>query len=242
MVINRPRLNTINEEVLDGIDSVVTELSKDPEVRVVVVTGTGSVFSAGADLSQFFSSAVSFMEFTRKGGMVFRRLAEMPKLTVAVLKGYALGGGLELAMSCDVRLATEDADLGLPELTRGLVPAWGGSQKLPRLVGLSRASEMILTSQRISGKRAYEIGLVSVLTPPGDPDEFAVKYATELAATQAPVAVMLAKRLLGKSADSPPEAGAEAEAMAAGILFGTDDLKEGVSAFLGKRKPEFKGK
>jgi enoyl-CoA hydratase/3-hydroxyacyl-CoA dehydrogenase len=242
IVLNRPKYNTINGEVLDGLDRIVTELWGDPDVRVVIVTGEGGVFSAGADLSQYFNNSVAFMEFTRKGERIMRRLTEIPKLTVAVLKGYALGGGFELALSCDLRLATEDVEIGFPELTRGLVPAWSGSQRLPRLIGTSLASSLILTSERIKGKRAAEIGIVSRLIPPGDPDEYAVKYATELAASQAPVAVMLAKRLVNKAAEVPSDVGLETEAMAAGILFGTDDLKEGISAFLGKRKAEFKGK
>ncbi|HKT21198.1 MAG TPA: enoyl-CoA hydratase-related protein, partial [Nitrososphaerales archaeon] len=145
-------------------------------------------------------------------------------------------------LSCDVRLATEEVEVGFPELSRGLVPAWSGSQRLPRLLGLSQASFMILTSERIRGKRAYEIGLVNRLVTSGDADEFAVKYATELASGQAPVAVMLAKTLLNKGSEVPMDDGLEMEAMAAGLLFATEDLREGVSAFLGKRKPQFKGK
>ncbi len=242
VVLNRPKLNTINSEVLDGLDRIASQLSEDPEVRVVLLTGEGTVFSAGADLSQFFSNSMGFMEFARKGARIMRRLTEMPKLTIAVLKGYALGGGLELAISCDVRVATEDVEIGFPELTRGLVPAWSGSQRLPKLVGVAQASSLILTSERIKGKRAYEIGLVSRLVTQGDPDEYALKFATEMAASQAPVAVMLAKKLLNKGAEVPIEDGLEMEAMAAGLLYGTEDLREGISAFLGKRKPEFKGK
>jgi enoyl-CoA hydratase/3-hydroxyacyl-CoA dehydrogenase len=242
VVISRPRLNLINGEVLSGLDSAITELWDDPEVRVVVVTGEGTVFSAGFELTQYVPNSVSMMEFARKGERLMKRLTEFPKLTVAVLKGYALGGGLELSLSCDLRVATEDVELRFPELTRGLVPAWSGSQRLPKLVGLSRASSMILTSESVRGRRAYEIGLVSQILPAGDPDEQAVKYATELAATQAPVAVMLAKKLLNKGGEVPADVGLEMEAMAAGVLFGTEDLKEGLSAFLGKRKPEFKGK
>ena len=242
VVLNRPKYNTINGEVLDGLDRIITELWGDPETRVVVVTGEGSVFCAGADLSQFFSSQVAFMEFARKGARTMRRLTEMPKLTVAVLKGYCLGGGLELALSCDLRLATEDVEIGFPELTRGLVPAWSGSQRLPQLLGLSRASALILTSERFKGKRAVEIGLASQLIPGGDPDQYATKYAAELASSQAPVAVALAKKLLNKGAEVPSDVGLEMEAMAAGVLFGTEDLREGISAFLAKRKAEFKGK
>ncbi len=242
IVINRPKVNAINAEVLDGLDALVTQLSDDRETRVVLVTGQGSIFSAGADLSQFFSSSVAFMEFSRKGARVFRRLSEMPKLTIAVLKGYALGGGLELALSCDLRIATEDVEIGFPELGIGLVPAWSGSQRLPKLLGISKASALILTSERISGKRAFEMGLVNKIIPPGDPDEFGMQYATQLASSLAPVAVTLAKRLINKGAEGSLDDGLEMEGMAAGLLFGTEDLKEGISSFLGKRKPEFKGK
>lgn len=242
IVLNRPKFNTINSEMLEALDGIIDELSADAEARVVVVTGAGTVLSSGADLSQYFSSSVAFTEFMRKGQRLFRRLTELPKLTIAVMKGYALGGALELAVSCDLRIATEDVILGFPELTRGLVPGWSGTQRVAKLIGLSQASSLILTGERISGKRAFEIGLVHKLVTTGDADEFAVQYATELASAVAPVAVMLAKRLLNKGTEVPSDVGLEMEAMADGLLFGTDDVKEGVSAFLGKRKPQFKGK
>ena len=242
VVINRPKQNTLNAEVLDGLDRILTELWNDNEVAVVVLTGTGSVFSAGADLSQFFNSSAAFVEFSRRGERIFKRISEFPKLMVAVVKGYALGGGLELAMSCDLRLATEDAKLGLPEVTLGLVPGWSGTQKMAKLIGLSRASALVLTGERISGKQAYELGLVNRLVPAGDPDEYALQYCRELASALAPVAVMLAKRLLNKGTEVPSDVGLEMEALSYGVLFGTEDLKEGISAFLGKRKPEYKGK
>ena len=242
IVVNRPRLNLINGRVLDRLDAIVAELAADQAVRAVVVTGEGPVFSAGADFSQFFSSSAAFMDFARKGARIMRRLSELPKITIAVLKGHVLGGGLELALSCDVRVATEDVEMGFTELSRGLAPVWSGSHTLPRLLGVSQASFMILTSEKIKGKRAYEIGLVNRLVSTGDPDEFAVKYATELASSQAPVAVKVAKTLLRNGTDVPMDDGLEMEALAAGLLFATEDLKEGISAFLGKRKPEFKGK
>ena len=242
IILNRPKYNTINGEVLDGLDRIITEIWSDPEIRVVVVTGEGSVFSSGADLGQFFSNQVAFMEFNRRGERIMRRLTELPKLTIAVMKGYALGGGLELAASCDVRLATEDVQVGFPEVTRGIVPGWSGTQRIPRLIGLTQAASLVLTSERIKGSKAVEIGLATKLIPPGDPDDYALKYAAELAQSQAPVAVMLAKRLLNKGAEVPSDVGLEMEAAAQGILFGTEDIKEGVSAFLAKRKAEFKGK
>jgi enoyl-CoA hydratase/3-hydroxyacyl-CoA dehydrogenase len=242
ITLNRPRLNTMNNEVLDRLQKTLTLLVTDKETRVVIVTGKGAVFSAGVDLSQYLNSSIAMMEFSKKGARVMSELKELPQLTIAVLKGYALGGGLELALSCDLRVSTKDAELGFPELTRGLVPAWSGTQRLPRLIGISRAKSMILTSERISGKEAFDLGLVSRIVMEGDPDEFAETLARELAATQAPIAVRLAKVLLDRGSESPEGAALEMEAMAAGILFGTEDLREGISAFLGKRKPEFKGK
>jgi len=159
------------------------------------------------------------------------------------VKGYALGGGLELAMSCDLRLATEDVKLGLPEVTLGLVPGWSGTQRMAKLIGLSRASNLILTGERISGRQAYEIGLVNRLVPASsDPDDYALQFCNELSSTLAPVATSLAKRLINKGTEVPSDIGLEMEALSFGLLFGTDDLKEGVSAFLSKRKPEYKGK
>ncbi|MDG6954731.1 MAG: enoyl-CoA hydratase/isomerase family protein [Nitrososphaerota archaeon] len=242
IVIARPRLNLINGEVLDGLDRMLTDLWHDRDVRAIVVTGEGTVFSAGFEMTKFVSNAAEMMEFARKGERTMRRLSEIPKLTIAVLKGYALGGGLELALACDLRLATEDVELRFPELARGLVPAWSGTQRLSKLVGLSRASSMILTCESVMGKRAYEMGLVNRLLQAGEPDEQAVKFAQEQASSEAPVAIMLAKKLLNKGAEVPTDVGLEMEEMAAGVLFGTEDLKEGISAFLGKRKPEFKGK
>jgi len=239
--INRPKQNTMNAEVLDGLDRILTELSNDSEVDVVLLTGAGGAFWAGADLSPFFNSSLAFVEFSRKGERIFKRIAEFPKLTVAAIKGYALGGGLELAMSCDLRLSTEDARLGLPEVTLGLVPGWSGTQKMARLIGRSRASALVLTGERISGKQAYEFGLVNRVIPAGDPDEYALQYCRELASAVAPVSVMLAKRLLDKGTEVPSDVGLEMEALSYGVLFGTEDLKEGISAFLGKRKPEYKG-
>jgi enoyl-CoA hydratase/3-hydroxyacyl-CoA dehydrogenase len=242
VVLNRPRYNTINAEVIDGLESAISEISKDPAVHVVLFTGEGDVFSAGADLSQFFSSSLAFSEFARRGARVMKSISELPKLTIAVMKGYALGGGLELALSCDLRLATENVEIGFPEVTRGLVPAWSGSQLLPRLIGISQASLLILTGERVSGRRAYEMGLVQRVLPSDDPDKQATELAKGLAERLAPVAVMLAKRLINNGTNVPLNDGLEMEAMAAGLLFGTEDLREGISAFLGKRKAEFKGK
>jgi enoyl-CoA hydratase/3-hydroxyacyl-CoA dehydrogenase len=242
VVINRPKHNTLNVEVLDGLDRIMDELWDDKEVTVVVITGQGSTFSAGADLSQFFASQLDFMAFATKGERLFRRLTEFPKLTIAVIKGVALGGGLELALSCDLRIATEEAKIGFTEVTLGLIPGWSGTQRLTKLVGLARSSQLILTGERISGRDALGLGIVSKIAPQGDPDDFALKTASDLASKVAPVAVALAKMLINKGGEVPSDAGLEMEAMAMGLLYGTDDLKEGIAAFFQKRKPEFKGK
>ncbi len=242
IVLDRPRRNTINAEALDALDRAITELWDDRETAVVLVGGRGDTFSAGAELSQFFSNSVDFMEFSRKGQRVFRRLSELPKLTVAVMKGYALGGGLELAMSCDLRLCADETQIGLPEVTLGLVPGWSGTQRAVKLLGAARASELILAGRRMTAARAYEIGLVHAVFPPRDIEEAAVGYAKELASTVAPVSVMLAKRLINKAAEGGSDAGLEMEAASLGVLYGTEDLKEGIAAFLGKRAPRFRGR
>ncbi len=239
--LNRPKLNLINNEILDELDAAASELWNDSGTNVILITGNGGVFSAGADLSAFFANEKQFIEFSKKGQSTMKKFSDMPKITIAVLDGYVLGGGLELALACDIRVATSGASLGFPEVLRGLVPAWGGSQRLPKLVGVSRASEMILTGMRISGKEAFDMGIVSKVFDEDIMSE-AVKYAVEISANSAPVAASLAKTLINKGAELPLEAGFDMESMAAGEVFNTEDLKEGFAAFMQKRKPEFKGK
>ncbi|MEM0290431.1 MAG: enoyl-CoA hydratase-related protein, partial [Thermoplasmata archaeon] len=194
----------------------------------------------GADLSQYFPSSFQFLEFSRKGERIFRLLSEMPKLTIAVMKGYALGGGFELSLACDLRLGTEDVQIGFPEVTLGLIPAWGGSQKLARVIGLGRAMELIITGQRIDGKNAFSIGIINKLIK--DTENEPLEYAKKIAENSAPISIALAKRLLNKGVEVPMDVGLEMESFAAGVLFSTEDLKEGISSFLQKKKPEFKGR
>jgi enoyl-CoA hydratase/3-hydroxyacyl-CoA dehydrogenase len=242
LVINRPRLNLINLEVLEKISGILDKIRDEREIGIVVVTGAGDVFSAGAELSQYFGNSVDFMEFSQRGQGVFKKLAELPKLTIAIMKGFTLGGGLELALSCDLRVATEDVVVGFPEVTLGLVPGWGGTQRLSRLVGVSRASQLILTGERITGLDAYTLGIVNKLVSSQNPDEYGLKYAEELGTKVAPVSVGLAKQLLSKGFESPLDVGLNMEALSMGVVFGTEDLKEGISAFLQKRQPSFKGR
>ena len=158
------------------------------------------------------------------------------------MKGYTLGGGFELSLACDLRVGTEDVQIGFPEVTLGLVPGWGGTQRLPRLLGTSRASYLILTGTRFSGKEAFDMGIVNRLFPKEHVDEETLKFAEDLAQKAAPTAAALAKRLINKGSEVPMDTGLEMESIAMGLLYGTEDLKEGISAFLQKRKPEYPGR
>jgi len=240
IVLNRPKHNTINNELLEDLEKAIKMLWNDNEIYIVVITGQGNTLSAGADLSQYFASSFQFLEFSRKGERVFRLLSEMPKLTIAVMKGYALGGGFELSLACDLRVGTEDVQIGFPEVTLGLIPAWGGSQKLVRVAGLGKAMELIVTGQRITGKDAYNMGILNKIFK--DPDNEAIEYAKNIAETSAPIAMYLSKRLLNKGTEVPMDIGLEMESFAAGVAYSTEDLKEGISSFLQKKKPEYKGR
>ncbi|MGC8573783.1 MAG: 3-hydroxyacyl-CoA dehydrogenase NAD-binding domain-containing protein [Caldisphaera sp.] len=240
IILNRPKYNLISGELLDELEKAIKYLWNDPEVNVIIITGEGNVLSAGADLNEFVGSSFQFLENSRKGERVFQLLSEMPKLTIAVMKGYALGGGFELSLACDLRVGTEDVQIGFPEITLGLVPGWGGSQRLSRIVGLGKAMELIVTGQRITGKEAYSMGILNKLYK--NPDEEVMEFAKSIAQNSAPVAVAMAKRLLNKGSQVPIDVGLEMESFAMGVLFSTEDLKEGIMSFLQKKKPEFKGR
>lgn len=242
LTISNTRNNLINAEVLQGLEKHLKELWNDKEINVVIVRGHGNTFSAGAQLTQFFSSPMDFAENARLGERTFRLLSEIPKITIAEMKGNIFGGGFELASWCDIRVATPEARMGLPEVTLGLVPGWGGSQRLSKLIGMSRATYLILTGERYDGKYAQEIGLVSKLFPVDSVEAETDKLAADLAERVAPISAGLAKNLINKGSDVPADNGLHMESMAMGLLYGTEDLKEGISAFLGKRKPEYKGR
>ncbi|MCL4326530.1 MAG: 3-hydroxyacyl-CoA dehydrogenase/enoyl-CoA hydratase family protein [Candidatus Thermoplasmatota archaeon] len=243
IILNRPKHNTINMDLIDEFNSAIDQLSQDDDINVILITGQGTTFSAGADLSSFFNSSAKFIEFFRKGERAFRRLAEIPKITITVMKGYALGGGLELAMAADLRIGTEEVILGLPEVTLGLIPGWGGTQRAVKLVGMSHALRLVLTGERITGKEAFSIGLINKIVSDKEKiDQDALEYAKNIAATVAPVSAMIAKRLVNKAAEVPMDIGLEMESFGGGVVFSTEDIKEGISAFMQKRKPNYKGR
>jgi enoyl-CoA hydratase/3-hydroxyacyl-CoA dehydrogenase len=242
ILLNRPKHNLINTDFMNDLEQAIKELWDDREVRTIIITGAGETFSAGAELSQFIPGMFDFVEYSRKGERLFKLLQEIPKVVIAEMKGYVLGGGLELALSCDIRVSTPDCQMGFPEVTLGLIPAWSGSQRLARIVGNSRALYLILTGKRITGEEAKNFGIVSEIFPKGSIDDDAIKFAESISTGSSPIAAAMAKRLINRGADVSYDSGLEMESMAAGIVYGTDDLKEGVSAMMQKRKPDFKGK
>jgi len=242
ILLNHPKHNLINSDLLNDLENAIKEIWDDKEIRVVVITGAGEEFSAGAELSQFIPGLFDFVEYTRKGERIFKLLQEMPKIVIAEMKGYVLGGGFELSLSCDIRVATPDVQIAFPEVTLGLIPAWSGSQRLAKLIGMSRASYLILTGKRITGEEAKNLGIVSEIYQKGTIDNDTLKLAENLATGVSPIAAALAKRLINRGSDISYDSGLEMESMAAGIVYGTEDLKEGISAMLQKKKPNFQGK
>ena len=244
IAINRPdRLNTISPQVFDEIEKALAELERDESVRCLVVTGAGDrSFSAGADLTSFsdISKAFKVWQFSRRGEEVMSRLANFSKPTIAAINGHCFGGGLELALACDFRIAAKRAKLGQTEVNLGLVPGAGGTQRLVRMLGQAKAKELVLLGTRLSSDEAAAIGLV---TKAVENEAFAseVREFSGRLARQAPIAIRLAKMLLNRGGDTPMDVALEMEAMAFGLVASTDDIYEGIQAFMEKREPKFKG-
>ena len=240
LTIDRPKkLNALSAEVLDDLGDAFEQARQDTEVRGIVLTGAGSkAFVAGADISQFPElSATDGQRFAERGQAVFDCIEQMPKPVVAAVNGYALGGGCELALACHLRTASHDAQFGQPEVGLGIIPGYGGTQRLPRVVGRGLAAELILSGERISAERAYEIGLVNRLA------DDAAEAARDLLHTitkNAPEAIRLSLAAL-QASDLPLEAGQRHEAALFGQALSTDDATEGARAFLERRAPDFRG-
>lgn len=243
VTINRPdKLNALNSSVLDDLETCFSELEKDETVRGVLLTGAGEKsFVAGADIAQFRDlDPPGAVSFARRGQGVFDRIERFPKPVVAVINGFALGGGCELALACHLRVASSTARLGQPEVGLGLIPGYGGTQRLPRIVGRGIATEMILTGGHVDAERARAVGLVNRVFEPGT----LLAEAREFLGTiirQAPVAVALSLEAI-RDSDLPQSEGMAHEAALFGQAFATEDVREGVEAFLERRKPSFKGR
>ena len=244
ITINRAdRLNTLTPEFFEDFDRALGELRADETVRCLMITGSGDrAFSAGADLTSFteVSKAFKVWRSSRRSQEVFLRLANFPKPTVAAINGHCFGGGLELALACDFRIAAKRARLGQTEVNLGLVPGAGGSQRLVRILGQARAKELVMLGSRLTADEAASLGL---LTKAVENEAFAaeVRGFSERLAKQAPIAIRLAKVLLNRATDTPIDASLEMEAMAFGLVTSSEDVFEGLQAFLEKREPKFKG-
>jgi enoyl-CoA hydratase/3-hydroxyacyl-CoA dehydrogenase len=244
VTINRAdRLNTLTPDFFEDLDRALVDLEKDASIRCVVFTGAGDrAFSAGADVTSFsdVSKAFKVWRFSRRSEEVFGRLANFVKPTVAAINGHCFGGGLELALACDFRVAAQRAKLGLTEVNLGLVPGAGGSQRIVRILGQAKAKELVMLGMRLTADEAASIGLVTkTVENEAFPSE--VRSFAEKLAKQAPVAIRLAKVLLNRSGDMPTDAASELEAMAFGLVSSSEDIFEGLQAFMEKREPKFKG-
>lgn len=243
ITINRPEVrNALDRTTLAELDAVVAELARDEAIRCITVTGAGQrAFVAGADIRALHAlDPDRARELMAYGQAVFDRLATCPKPTIAAINGFALGGGLELAMACDIRLAADTARLGQPEITLGSIPGWGGTQRLPRLVGPGRARELILTGRIIHADEAERIGLVTKVVRAEDLAAEASTLASHLARL-APIAIKLAKETLN-GADHAFAEGLRIERDNVARTFSTEDQREGTLAFLEKRQPVFRGR
>ncbi len=244
VTVNRPeKLNPLNSETIDALDACFQDIAVDPAVKAAILTGAGEKsFVAGADINQVTGlSAIEGRDWGLRGQQVFSRIENLPKPVIAAINGYALGGGLELAMACHIRIASDNAKLGQPEVKLGIVPGYGGTQRLPRLVGKGRALEMLLTGDPIPADEAQRIGLVNRVVP----REELLPSARQLAARiigNGPVAVALCLQAVQRGLEMPLDAALSWEASQFGLSCATEDLREGTRAFLEKRKAEFKGR
>ena len=235
--INRPKaLNALNSQVLEDIDQLVERVKADDEIRALVITGSGEkAFVAGADIGEMSTLTKAEGEaFGKKGNDVFRKLETLPIPTIAAVNGFALGGGCELSMACDIRLASEKAKFGQPEVGLGITPGFGGTQRLPRIVGVSKAMELILTAKTIKADEAKAIGLVSEVYPAEELMDKAMELANAICAN-AQIAVCESKRCIRMGMQTDIHTGSAFEAEAFGVTCGTEDKNEGMGAFLEKR-------
>lgn len=245
ITLNRPdKLNALNQQMVREISAVCGEMRDDGETRVLIITGAGSkAFAAGADIGEFsaITSEAEGAEFAARGQAIFNKLAALDQVVIAAVNGYALGGGCELAMACDIRIAADTAALGQPEINLGIIPGYGGTQRLTRLIGRGRAKLLMFTGDRISAQEAFNLGMVEQVVPAADLLTTVNELAERIAA-QPPIALAAIKHAIDDGADLPMSDALMVEAQAFGRAANTEDRQEGTSAFLAKRKAVWKGK
>ena len=246
LTLNRPEArNAITAQMKMELASALDAIEANAECRALIVTGAGEkAFCAGADIKERSGTDPSAAEFvTRQRATIelFSRFSDLPMPTIAALNGVAVGGGAEIALACDFRIAADTARIGLTEINLGVIPAGGGTQRLVRLVGLARAKRMILTGEIVQAAEGQRFGLVDEVAPAAELMERAKAFA-DILAGKAPMAVQIAKSVLNNGAESSLDAGLELELQGAAILFASEDRKEGMRAFLEKRVPQFSGR
>lgn len=244
ITLNRPEaLNAFSKEVIEEVLTAIEDIKVDETIRVVVLTGAGEkAFSAGADIKAMKGiNALKARELSLMGEKLCVSLENLEKPVIAALNGYALGGGLEVAMSCDLRIASENSRMGQTEINIGLIPGWGGTQRLTRLIGPTKTKEMVFTGKMIDAKTAEQLGIINMVVPADKFRETVHAFALDLA-QKAPIAIRIAKALINKGAEIGIDSALALEREGFGVVASTEDLQEGVTAFAEKRKPTFKGK
>ncbi len=245
VTLNRPdRLNALSFKLKEEVSALFDEMEKDDEVRVVILTGGEKAFSAGADIKERSQIQLSQSEFyfaQKKSQALYNQIEEFQKPVIAAISGVAVGGGCELALACDLRMASETARFGFPEVKLGVIPAAGGTQRLPRLIGATRAKEIIFTGEPIDAHEAYRLGLVNKVVPVDRLMEEAMALALKLAQNP-PLSLKYAKRAINVGGQLDMASALDYEVHCAAIPYASEDRKEGMRAFVEKRKPVFKGK
>ncbi|MFZ5948493.1 MAG: enoyl-CoA hydratase-related protein [Stygiobacter sp.] len=242
VTINRPeKLNSLNNETLDELESCFKEIKNDKDVYVVIITGSGEkAFVAGADISELNKlNVISAKAFAEKGQTIFNLIENLSKPVIATVNGFALGGGCELALACHIRFASDRAKFGQPEVNLGIIPGYGGTQRLTRIVGSGRAAELILSGDLIDAEEAYRIGLVNKIFSPEELLNETKKFAEKIS-SKGQVAISLALKAIVSCDELSESEGQNLESSLFAICCGTEDFNEGTSAFLEKRKPVFK--
>lgn len=245
IAINNPPANAMSSETVSGLSASIDYVASEPEVKSIVITGEGKFFVAGADIKEFvpaFDSEEKGKALSVNAQAVLNKIEQLKKPVIAAINGACLGGGLELAMSCHMRIAADEAKLGQPELNLGLIPGFGGTQRLARLTNKSKALEIILTGQLIDGKKAESIGLVNKSVPLAELMNEAKQLAEAIALNKSQPSVAATIEAVNKGLETTLDEGLEIESDLWAKLFTTEDMKEGVNAFIEKRKAEFTDK
>lgn len=242
ITLNRPdSLNALNDQLLKDLDAALDAVKEDADVKVVVLTGSGEkAFAAGADITELNElSSTDAQEQSERGNRIFSKLALLPQPVIAAVNGFALGGGFELALAADIRFISDNAKLGLPEVGLGIMPGYGGTQRLARLIGLGRAKQLVFSAENIDTEEAYRLGIANKVVEQAELMNEVEAFAQTIL-SKSSVGVQMAKKTIENGFDMPLENALKQEASNFGLLFSDDHQAEGMAAFLERRKPDFK--